>query len=51
MSEWMKQMLESKRRYRTKLASLPFAEKVEILEKLRQRGLAIRATRLTKATR
>jgi hypothetical protein len=45
MSEWIKQLIESKRAYRTKLAALPVGEKIQLLEKLRQRTLAIRAAK------
>jgi hypothetical protein len=43
MSEWMRQILESKRAYRAKLAALSFEEKIVLLEQLRQRSLIIRA--------
>jgi hypothetical protein len=46
MSDWMRQMLESKRRMRKQLAALSFAEKVLILEKLRDRSRAIAASPL-----
>ncbi|MFO1440359.1 MAG: hypothetical protein U1F81_18710 [Verrucomicrobiaceae bacterium] len=45
MSEWIKQLIESKRAYRAKLAALPVDEKIQLLEKLRQRTLAIRAAK------
>jgi hypothetical protein len=45
MSDWMIQILESKRIYRTKLAALPFAEKVVLQEQLRQWSLMIGAAR------
>ena len=41
MSDWMRQVLESKRAMRQKLQALSFAEKLELLEKLRDRSLAI----------
>lgn len=41
MSEWMRQILESKRAMRQRLAALPFADKVKILEQLRDRSRAI----------
>ena len=44
MSEEMCRILESKRSLRTRLAALPFAEKLHILEKLRARSLAIAAS-------
>lgn len=41
MSDWMRKILESKRRMRKQIAALPFSEKIKILEKLRDRSLAI----------
>jgi hypothetical protein len=41
MSEWMRRVLESKRQMRKQTATLPFSEKIKILEKLRARSLAI----------
>ena len=41
MSERMRQILESKRAMRRQLAALPFADKVKLLEQLRDRTLAI----------
>lgn len=41
MSDWMRQMLESKRAMRQSLQELSFAEKIRLLEKLRERSLAI----------
>jgi hypothetical protein len=41
MSEWMRKILESKRAMRQHLAALPFAEKLQILERLRDRQQAI----------
>ena len=46
MSDWMRQVLESKRAMRKHLAALPFAEKLVLLEKLRDRTLAIAASPL-----
>lgn len=46
MSEWMKQILESKRAMRTRLAALPFTEKIKLLEKLRDRSLSIAASKM-----
>ena len=43
MSDWMRQVLESKRQARKRLAALPFAQKFVLLEKLRDRSLAIAA--------
>ena len=42
MSEELKRIIESKREYRIRLASLPIAEKLRMLEALRDRQLAIR---------
>jgi hypothetical protein len=41
MSEQMRRILESKARMRKQLAALPFAEKLKLLEQLRDRALAI----------
>jgi hypothetical protein len=41
MTEWMRKILESKRVMRQHLATLSFSEKVAVLEKLRDRSLAI----------
>ena len=46
MSEQMRKILESKRQARKRLAALPFAEKVKLLEQLRDRALAIAASPL-----
>lgn len=46
MSHWMRQVLESKRQMRQRLATLPFAEKVKLLEQLRDRSRAIAANPL-----
>jgi hypothetical protein len=48
MSEWMRKILESKRATRNRLATLPFSEKVKILEKLRDRSIAIASSPLKK---
>jgi hypothetical protein len=45
MSEWLRKILESKRQKRQQLAALPFSEKLKILEKLRDRSLAIGVVR------
>lgn len=45
MSEHLRRILESKRALRSRLASLPFAEKIALLEKLRDRSLTIAASR------
>ena len=41
MSEWLRKILESKRATRQRLQTLSFSEKLKILEKLRQRSMAI----------
>ncbi len=41
MNEQWKTILESKRRERSRLAALPFSEKIVLLEKMRDRALAI----------
>ena len=46
MSDWLRQILESKREMRQRLAALPFADKVKLLEQLRDRSLAIAASPL-----
>ena len=46
MSDWMRQVLESKRTTRKRLAALSFSEKVILLEKLRDRSLLIAASPL-----
>jgi len=46
MSQWMRQVLESKRKLRNELAALPFSEKLKLLEKLRARSLTLAANPL-----
>ena len=46
MSDRMRKILESKREMRQRLAALPFADKVKLLEQLRDRSLAIAASPL-----
>ena len=46
MSIWMQKILDSKRAARKELAALPFARKLEILEKLRDRSLLIASSPL-----
>lgn len=46
MSEQMRQILESKREVRKRLAALPFADKIKLLEQLRDRTLAIASSPL-----
>jgi hypothetical protein len=41
MSDWMRKVLESKRATRQRLRQLSFSEKLKLLEKLRERTLAI----------
>lgn len=45
MSTPMRRILEGKRAMRRRLAALPFAEKLVLLERLRARSLAIAASR------
>lgn len=49
MTGWIRQILESKRAARQQLSALPFAEKIKILEKLRDRSLAIAQNPLRRA--
>jgi hypothetical protein len=51
MSEWMRKILESKRVMRQHLASLPFTDKVKILEQLRDRSRIIAESPLRKKFR
>lgn len=46
MNPVMRQILESKRRFRRQLAERSFSERLAILEKLRERSLAIAASPL-----
>lgn len=46
MTDWMRKVLESKRKTRQSLAALPFSQKLILLEKLRDRSLAIAASSL-----
>lgn len=46
MNLWMQKVLESKRAARKDAAALPFARKLEILEKLRDRSLLIATSSL-----
>jgi hypothetical protein len=41
MSEWLRKLLESKRKARRKLAAKPFSEKIKLLEELRDRSRAL----------
>lgn len=51
MNDWMRTVLESKRLERRRLASLPFAEKLVLLEKLRDRSLLIASSPLRQRQR
>ncbi len=51
MSHWMRQVLESKRAMRKRLRELSFSEKVKLLEKLRDRSLAIAQSLLRRQQR
>ena len=51
MSDRMRKILESKRVMRNRLAALPFAEKVVLLEKLRDRSLVIASSPLRQKRR
>jgi hypothetical protein len=51
MSDWMRKILESKRATRQRLRQLPFSEKIRLLEKLRDRSLAIARSPLRKDRR
>lgn len=50
MSDWMRKILESKRAARQRLRALSFSDKIKLLEKLRQRSLAISANPLRERT-
>ena len=50
MSDWMRKILESKRATRQRLAALPFADKVKLLEQLRDRTLTIATSPLKRHT-
>jgi len=49
MTPWMLRILESKRATRKRIAALPFARKLELLEKLRDRSLLIASSPLRHA--
>ena len=51
MSDRLHKILESKRAMRNHLAALPFARKLELLEKLRDRSRLIAATSLRRQQR
>ncbi len=46
MSDFMRSVLETKRQARQRLAELSFAQKLRLLEKLRDRSLLIAASSL-----
>ena len=50
MTGRMMQILESKRALRQRLAAMPFADKLKLLEKLRDRSRAIAASPLRRKT-
>jgi hypothetical protein len=45
MSEWMKRIIESKRAARREFAAQPYAEKLRIVERLRDAAELFRASR------
>jgi hypothetical protein len=45
MTDWMRKVLESKRAARRRLRELSFAEKLKLLERLRERTLSIARAR------
>ncbi len=49
MSDWMRKNLEAKRAERKRLAALPFAKKIELLEKLRDRSLLLASNKLRRS--
>jgi len=51
MSDWMRKVLESKRAERQRLRTLSFSEKLKLVEKLRDRSLAIARSPLGKERR
>lgn len=46
MTDWMRKVLDSKRAERQRLQALPLSEKLKLLERLRDRSLAIAASPL-----
>ena len=46
MNPWIQKMLESKRAARKEVAALPFARKLDLLEKLRDRSQFIASSSL-----
>ena len=51
MSDWLRPVLESKRAARQRLQALSFSEKLKLLEKLRDRSLAIARSPLRRRQR
>jgi hypothetical protein len=51
MSNWMQQLLESKRAARRQAAALPFARKLDLLERLRERSLLLASSPLRQRAR
>ena len=51
MSERIRPLLESKNAARQRLQALPFSEKLKLLEKLRERSLAIARSSLRRLQR
>ena len=51
MSDFMRRLLESKSQNRKRLAQLPFAQKLILLQKLRDRSLLITASPLRRRFR
>jgi len=51
MSDWMRKVLESKRAARQRLRVLSFSEKLKLVERLRDRSLAIARSPLGRVRR
>jgi len=51
MSELMERILSSKREARKRLAALPFAQKLALVEKMRDRSLLIAASSMRRRQR
>jgi len=49
MNAWMQRILDSKRAARKEAAALPFARKLELLERLRDRSLLIASSPLRRS--
>lgn len=50
MNDWMRRILESKQAARKEAAALPFARKLELLERLRNRSLLIASSPLRRSS-